>query len=142
MTFRAYPTQPVEGEVTLIYPELRAETRTARVRIQVANPDSRLKVDMYADVVFHTGAEDTPVVAVPASAVIDSGTRQVVLVAKGEGRFEPSAVKTGRRGDGFVEITRRREQGRRGRRRRHLPHRCREQSQGALCERSRQEPPK
>ena len=45
-----------------------------------------------------------PAIAVPASAVIDSGTRQVVLVAKGEGRFEPRAVKLGRRGDGYVEV--------------------------------------
>jgi Cu(I)/Ag(I) efflux system membrane fusion protein len=101
---RAYMNQPIEGEVTLIYPELRAETRTARVRIELPNPDGRLKVDMYADVVFHAGAGDAPVIAVPASAVIDSGTRQVVLVAKGEGRFEPRPVKLGARGDGYVEI--------------------------------------
>ena len=59
---------------------------------------------MYADIVFHPGAKDAPVAAVPASAVIDSGTRQVVLVAKGEGRFEPRAVKLGHRGDGYVEV--------------------------------------
>ncbi len=52
VTFRAYPMQPVEGEVTFIYPELRAETRTARVRIEMPNPDGRLKIDMYADVVL------------------------------------------------------------------------------------------
>jgi membrane fusion protein, copper/silver efflux system len=59
---------------------------------------------MYADVVFHAGAGEEPCVAVPVSAVIDSGTRQVVLVAKGEGRFEPRPVKLGRRGDGYVEV--------------------------------------
>jgi membrane fusion protein, copper/silver efflux system len=100
---RAYMAQPIEGEVTFVYPELKAETRTARVRIEVPNPDGRLKVDMYADVLFQAG-EAEPVAAVPASAVIDSGTRQVVLVAKGEGRFEPRAVKLGRRGDGYVEV--------------------------------------
>ena len=104
VTFRAYPMQPVEGEVTFIYPELRMETRTARVRIEVPNPDGRLKVDMYADVVLGSGADQAPVVAVPTSAVIDSGTRQLVLVAKGEGRFEPRPVKVGRRSDGYVEI--------------------------------------
>jgi Cu(I)/Ag(I) efflux system membrane fusion protein len=104
MTFRAYPMQTFEGEVTFIYPELKMETRTARVRIEVQNPDGRLKVDMYADVVFHSGAGEDPVVAVPTSAVIDSGTRQVVLVAKGEGRFEPRPVKLGRRGDGYIEV--------------------------------------
>jgi Cu(I)/Ag(I) efflux system membrane fusion protein len=100
---RAYMAQPIEGEVTFVYPELKAETRTARVRIEVPNPDGRLKVDMYADVVFQAGATE-PVPAVPASAVIDSGTRQVVLVAKGEGRFEPRPVKIGVRGDGYVEV--------------------------------------
>jgi Cu(I)/Ag(I) efflux system membrane fusion protein len=104
MTLRAYPMQEFEGEVVHIYPELRAETRTARVRIEVPNPDGRLKIDMYADVAFHADADEAPVVAVPASAVIDSGTRQVVLIAKGEGRFEPRPVKLGRRSDGYVEV--------------------------------------
>jgi Cu(I)/Ag(I) efflux system membrane fusion protein len=104
LTFRAYPMQSFEGAVTFIYPELKAETRTARVRIEVPNPDGRLKIDMYADVVLQAGAEEAPVAAVPASAVIDSGTRQVVLVAKGEGRFEPRPVKLGRRSDGHIEV--------------------------------------
>ena len=104
VTVRAYPAQPIEGEVTFIYPELRMETRTARVRIEIPNPDGRLKIDMYADVLFQAGADEQPAIAIPASAVIDSGTRQVVLVAKGEGRFEPRAVKLGRRGDGYVEV--------------------------------------
>lgn len=104
VTFRAYPNGPVEGRVTLIYPEVKAETRTARVRIEVPNPDGRLKADMYADVVFRTGADETPVVAVPNSAVIDSGSRQLVLVSRGEGRFEPRPVKLGRRGDGYREV--------------------------------------
>ena len=104
VTLRAYPMQPLEGEVTFIYPEVRTETRTGRVRIEVPNPDGRLKIDMYADVVFQAGANEPLAIAVPVSALIDSGTRQVVLVAKGEGRFEPRAVKLGRRGDGYVEV--------------------------------------
>src|SRR5262245_38845110 len=104
VTVRAYAAQPIEGEVTFIYPELRAETRTARVRIEIPNPDGRLKIDMYADVVFQPGEQEELAIAVPTSAVIDSGTRQVVLIAKGEGRFEPRAVKLGRRGDGYVEV--------------------------------------
>jgi Cu(I)/Ag(I) efflux system membrane fusion protein len=102
--FRAYPTQPVEGLVTFIYPEVRPETRTVRVRIELPNPDGRLKADMYADVVFQAGADEAPVIAIPTSAVIDSGARQVVLVARGEGRFEPRPVKLGRRGDGYIEV--------------------------------------
>ncbi len=104
VTLRAYPMQPIEGKVTFIYPGIRVETRTAQVRIEVPNPDGRIKADMYADVVFRIGADRNPVAAVPASAVIDSGTQQVVLVAKGEGRFEPRQVKLGQRGDGYVEV--------------------------------------
>jgi Cu(I)/Ag(I) efflux system membrane fusion protein len=104
VTLRAYPNAPVEGRVSFIYPDIKPETRTARVRIEMPNPDGRLKIDMYADVVFRTGADQGPVVAVPDSAVIDSGTRQVVLVAKGKGRFEPRVIKMGRRGDGYVEV--------------------------------------
>lgn len=104
VTFRAYRSQPVDGVVTFIYPEIRPETRTVRVRIEVANPDGRLKPDMYADVVFHVEAGRGPVTTVPISAIIDTGTRQIVLVAKGDGRFEPRPVKLGRRSDGHVEI--------------------------------------
>jgi Cu(I)/Ag(I) efflux system membrane fusion protein len=105
VTLRALPTQPVEGKVTFIYPELSPETRTVQVRIELPNPEAQLKTSMYADVVFQTGSEGGAVTAVPDSAIIDSGTKQVVLVAKGEGRFEPRAVKLGRRGEGYVEIT-------------------------------------
>jgi Cu(I)/Ag(I) efflux system membrane fusion protein len=104
VTFRAFPTRPVDGKVTLVYPELRPETRTARVRIEVANPNGAFRTDMYADVLFGSSGDATPVVAVPDGAVIDSGARQVVLVAKGEGRFEPRPVTLGRHGDGFREV--------------------------------------
>jgi Cu(I)/Ag(I) efflux system membrane fusion protein len=104
VTLRAYPAETAQGQVTLIYPELKPETRTARVRIELPNPDGRLKIDMYADVLFQGDADQKAVVTVPDSAVIDSGTRQVVLMAKGEGRFEPRAVKLGRHGNGYVEV--------------------------------------
>jgi membrane fusion protein, copper/silver efflux system len=104
VTVRAYAAQPVEGEVTFIYPEVKVETRTARVRIELPNPDERLKVDMYADVVFQTGIGEEPAIVIPVSAVIDSGNRQIALISKGEGRFEPRPVKLGRRGDGYVEV--------------------------------------
>jgi Cu(I)/Ag(I) efflux system membrane fusion protein len=100
VTFRAYRSQPVEGVVAFIYPDVRTETRTVRVRIEVPNPDGRLKTDMYADVVFHVNAGLLPVTSVPTSAIIDNGTLQIVLVAKSDGRFEPRPVKLGRRGDG------------------------------------------
>jgi Cu(I)/Ag(I) efflux system membrane fusion protein len=105
VTLRAFATEPHEGVVTFIYPEMmKPETRTVSVRIELPNPDGQMKVGMYADVVFHSDSEGAPVAAVPDSAVIDSGTRQVVLVAKGDGRFEPRVVKLGRRGEGYAEI--------------------------------------
>lgn len=91
------------GKINLIYPQINKETRTARVRIELANPDSILLPDMYVEAEIATGTGN-PVVAVPNSAVIDSGNRQVVIIDKGDGRFEPRAVKLGRRGEGFVEI--------------------------------------
>ncbi|MGE5261244.1 MAG: efflux RND transporter periplasmic adaptor subunit, partial [Actinomycetota bacterium] len=105
VTLRAFPTEPQEGVVTFIYPEMmKPETRTISVRIELPNPDGQMKPGMYADVVFHPHGDGGRATAVPDSAVIDSGTRQVVLVAKGDGRFEPRAVKLGRRGGGYTEI--------------------------------------
>jgi len=105
ITLRAFPNAPREGKVTFIYPEMmKPETRTLSVRIELPNPDGRIKPGMYADVLLHPGAEAAPVTAVPASAVIDSGTRKVVLIAKGEGRFEPREVKLGSSGGGYVEV--------------------------------------
>ena len=100
---RAYPNRIFSGEVALIYPHMNAQTRTARIRIDLPNPDELLRPDMYADVEIATGSEN-PVLTVSSSAVIDSGERQIVLLDKGEGRFEPRAVKLGRRGGGRVEI--------------------------------------
>ncbi|MGB8399436.1 efflux RND transporter periplasmic adaptor subunit [Bradyrhizobium sp.] len=100
---RAYPDRSFSGEVALIYPHINAPTRTARIRIELPNPDGLLRPDMYADIEIATGLE-RPVLTVSASAIIDSGQRQLVLLDKGDGRFEPRAVKPGRRGDGRVEI--------------------------------------
>ncbi|HML93027.1 efflux RND transporter periplasmic adaptor subunit [Methyloceanibacter sp.] len=105
VTLRAFPNAPREGLVTFIYPEMmKPATRTISLRIELPNPDGDLRPGMYADVVFHTSTEEPPAIVVPASAVIDSGAREVVLVAKGEGRFEPRDVKLGRRDDSYVEI--------------------------------------
>jgi Cu(I)/Ag(I) efflux system membrane fusion protein len=100
---RAYPDREFRGKVVVIYPHLNNETRTAPVRIELPNPDLALLPDMYADVEITAGA-DAEVVAVPNSAVIDSGTRQVVILDKGDGRFEPREVKLGQHGDSFREV--------------------------------------
>jgi Cu(I)/Ag(I) efflux system membrane fusion protein len=83
---------------------MNAQTRSARIRVELPNPDELLRPDMYADIEIATGSEN-PVLTVPDSAVIDSGERQLVLLEKGHGRFEPRAVKLGRQGDGRVEVT-------------------------------------
>jgi Cu(I)/Ag(I) efflux system membrane fusion protein len=75
------------------------------VRIEIANPDGLLLPDMYADVEL-TAEQAKPVIAVPDNAVIDSGMRQIVILDKGNGRFEPRSVETGMRGAGFTEIRR------------------------------------
>ncbi|MGO4684609.1 efflux RND transporter periplasmic adaptor subunit [Hyphomicrobium sp. 2TAF46] len=100
---RAHPGKQFIGKVAVVYPHLTKETRTARVRIELPNSDLALLPDMYGDVEIATGAA-AMAVAVPASAVIDSGNRQVVILDLGDGRFEPRDVKLGRKGDGFTEI--------------------------------------
>jgi Cu(I)/Ag(I) efflux system membrane fusion protein len=99
----AYPGRDLAGQVSFVYPALNAATRTAKVRIELANPEGLLKPDMYATVVIDA-AGGPEVLTVPESAVLDDGTRQVVLVERGPGRYQPRAVTTGRRGGGDVEI--------------------------------------
>jgi Cu(I)/Ag(I) efflux system membrane fusion protein len=100
---RALAGRTFSGTVALIYPHLNAATRTARIRVEVPNPDELLRPEMYVDAEIETGTPG-PVLAVPESAVLDTGSRQAVLVDKGDGRFEPRDVKLGRHGDGYVEI--------------------------------------
>jgi Cu(I)/Ag(I) efflux system membrane fusion protein len=105
VSFRALPGETFPGKVTFVLHELEMATRSAKVRIEVGNPDHRIKHEMFADVEIDAGANEAERLAVPLSALLDSGNRQVVIVDRGEGRFEPRPVKTGLRGDGFVEIT-------------------------------------
>lgn len=102
--FQALPGESFTGTVTFIYPVLTAQTRTARVRIELANRDLRLKPALFGAVDIAAGASSDEVLAVPEEALLDSGTKRVVLVQRGEGRFEPREVATGARADGFVEI--------------------------------------
>lgn len=104
LTLQAIPGETFEGKVTFILHELDHGARTGKVRIEVDNPGHRIRHEMYADVEIDTGAMDQSALAVPTSAIIDSGNRQVVLVSLGDGRFEPRDVKPGRRGDHLVEI--------------------------------------
>jgi Cu(I)/Ag(I) efflux system membrane fusion protein len=100
---RGYPGREFPGNVSVIYPQVNKDTRTARIRIELSNPDFALLPDMYVDAEIDTGSLQ-PVLAIPESAVLDTGSRQAVFVEKGQGRFEPRGVKLGHRGGGYVEV--------------------------------------
>lgn len=99
----AYPGEVFEGRIAYVYPTLQAETRTVPVRIELSNPKGKLKPAMFAEVDIPV-AGAVPVVTVPNSAVIDSGSKQVLIVQLGEGRFEPRVVRLGQRGREFVQV--------------------------------------
>lgn len=103
LTLDAYPGLSFKGQVDFVYPTLNGATRTVPVRITVANPKGQLKPAMFAQVELRSEHGDQAL-AIPVSAVIDSGTRQVALVRLGEGRFEPRAVQLGTRSEGYVEV--------------------------------------
>lgn len=102
-TVNAYPDRRYKGRVAFIYPSLNRETRTARVRIEVPNPQGELKADMYATVDLAAPSAENSI-AVQESAVLDTGTKQIILVELGQGRYEPRSVKLGARGDGYVVV--------------------------------------
>ena len=103
VTINAYPDKVFTGSVTYVYPTLKPETRTVPVRVELANPGLLLKPGMFAQVELGVSVK-AKVVTVPLSAVIDSGTRQIVLLSQGEGRFTPREVKLGARSDTVVEV--------------------------------------
>jgi len=100
---RSFPGREFSGKIAVVYPQLNRETRTARVRVELTNADSILLPDLYVDAEIETGSPQ-PVLAVPESAVLDTGSRQAVFVERGQGRFEPRDVKLGHRGGGYVEV--------------------------------------
>ncbi|MEO7386134.1 MAG: efflux RND transporter periplasmic adaptor subunit [Gammaproteobacteria bacterium] len=90
----ALPGQVFQGQVDYVYPEVVAETRTLKVRIAVPNRGLLLKPGMYASVTVGSGAPREALL-VPSEAVIRTGTRDVVILADGEGRFRPVSVVVG-----------------------------------------------
>jgi hypothetical protein len=98
------PGRRFEGVVTYVYPFLDPKTRTARVRIELDNPDRVLKPDMFANVTIATETH-RDVLAVPEEAVLRSGRRSLVMMALGEGRFLPREIALGiNSADGWVEV--------------------------------------
>ena len=85
-----------------MYPTVEDKTRTVKVRLEFANPGGVLKPKMYADVEFKGSLGKA--LAVPESAVISTGERELVFVAKGDGLFEPREVSTGVKIRDFIEI--------------------------------------
>jgi Cu(I)/Ag(I) efflux system membrane fusion protein len=102
VSFAGISGPPIMGRIDTIYPEVDMVTRTAKLRIDLANPEGRLRANMFAEVEVMLGRG--PVIQVPEGAVIDSGDRQVVILDLGDGRFRPEPVTVGRRGGGMVEI--------------------------------------
>ncbi len=92
------PGTVVDGKVSYIYPTLNERTRTLTVRLEFDNPGVRLKPGMFATVYIQYRRMDD-VVAVPSEAILYSGRRELVFVAKGQGRFEPREVVVGLTGD-------------------------------------------
>jgi RND family efflux transporter MFP subunit len=102
MTLDYLPGRVFHGRVSYILPQVDATTRTLKVRIELENPGYALKPDMYGQVELRTGGARR--LMAPASAVLNSGERQVVFVDRGNGYFEPRPVQIGAQGDGRVEI--------------------------------------
>jgi len=101
----AFPDTVFKGRVSAILPEITAATRTFKARIELDNPGSRLVPGMFAKVNF-TAPDSKEVLLVPTEAVIQTGTRTVVVAAEGDGKFAPVDVEIGVESNGQTEIRR------------------------------------
>ncbi len=102
LTLSYFPGREFSSRIDYVYPMLSGDTRTAKARFSIPNPQMQLKPQMFTNVVVRVGLGKR--LAVPDDAVIDTGTRQVVYVYKGEGVFEPREVLLGTRAEGFREV--------------------------------------
>jgi len=101
-TAAGFSGAPFKGRVQAILPEVDAGTRTLKVRIELANPGARLSPGMFVRIAL-TGTERQALL-IPAEALIRTGSRSVVMLAEGEGKYRPVDVQTGQEADGRVEI--------------------------------------
>ncbi len=97
-----YPGKTYSGRITYIYPSLDPTTRTAKARIEIANPNFDLKPQMFADVQLRVDYGNR--IVVPQEAVLNSGNEQTVFIAREGGNFEPRKVTLGPAVDGNVVI--------------------------------------
>jgi len=102
VTFTAYPGQAFYGRVSYIYPFLNPESRTVKVRLELPNTDMQLKPEMYGDVEIQINRGYR--VAIPEQAVLDSGSRKLVFLVRGEGLFESREVKVGSKIGSLYEV--------------------------------------
>lgn len=98
----AYPGRPIHGRVGYVYPTLDQAARTVRARIEVPNPEARLKPGMYATVTLTTPARRT--LTVPTSSVLNTGERTLVFMDMGAGSLMPMDVVTGRTAGAYTEV--------------------------------------
>jgi len=103
-TLTAFPGESFGGRVVAILPTAAADSRTLTVRIELANQGGRLRPGMFATVTL--GGDVKPALLVPSEAVIRTGTRSIVMLERGDGRYHPAEVETGREGGGKTEILR------------------------------------
>jgi RND family efflux transporter MFP subunit len=102
MTLAYLPGKVLHGRVGLVYPVLDAATRTVQVRLEFSNSGLQLKPEMYADVELESNLG--PRLVVPETAVLATGTRDIVFVDRGDGTFEPREVRLGLRLPEAVEV--------------------------------------
>jgi Cu(I)/Ag(I) efflux system membrane fusion protein len=102
LTLAAYPGETFTGSVQFVYPAVNPETRTLQARMEFRNPGMKLRPGMYGDVVLETGAAEG--LTVPSEAVVDTGERQYVFLARDAGRFEPRTVRVGARAGDEVQV--------------------------------------
>ena len=102
ITAKSYPGENFDGTISLVDPFLDATKRTAKVRIDIPNPDFKLRPGMYvnAELEMDMGAALT----IPVSAVMPTGTRSVVFIDKGEGNLEPRIVQLGTKYGDIYEV--------------------------------------
>ena len=102
LTLQAYPNRVFKGRVAFIDPLLDPKTRTAKVHVHFPNPTGELKPEMYGEVVLR-GAEREGLI-IPLDAVIHTGTKNVVFIDLGEGKFQPRQVQLGEAAGDQVEV--------------------------------------
>ena len=101
-TLAAFPGESFGGRIIAILPTAQADSRTLTVRVELVNRGGRLRPGMFASVAL--GGDARPALLVPSEAVIRTGTRTIVMLAKGDGRYQPAEIRTGREGGGKTEV--------------------------------------